>query len=379
MTTIVDFSSQNNSIFKKYLKRIIGKETISENFVIGRVIPTAYSRKDDIFSDLTEDQLESIRSQNKYVVIDSRFEGWSTVYHGPYIGSFYSSCVKYNICPTQVVYVTSNLIETQIFHKYSLQYNLPELRVFCQPFALLESKSLLAKKTSIDAYKRAKWVSKIYHTDKIVLSLSNLSRQYRTYATFMLATSEISDHCLISHNERVMDEFDTQIRGYPKLWRKWCKNQPTIIDNSTEYNPRLHQKTIFNIVNETFVEDWYETSREFSEKTFHPMVACQPFVIYGQKGANQYIKTLGFKTYEDWFDLDFDDIDDPIDRYCALLDSVVLTTKRLKTQTHKQRMKWKFKNKEVLQGNIQNILDKSLQIEQDTKLFFVNLIHNRPK
>jgi len=376
MKKIVDFNLKNNSIFRLYLERILGVEVVEDNFVIGRIIPETYSRKDDIFLDLNEHQLADIKTTNKFIIIDSRFEGWSTIYHGPYLTAFYRSCKQYNIDPTRVVYVTCNLREPQVIKEFTAKHNIKSLHVFAQPFAILEAKPLIRKPVK-KIVGRSKWISKNKVFKKYVLSLSNLSRQYRTYAQFMLATSTFRKRCMISHNEPVFDEFDERLIGSTKQWKRWKKKQPTILDNSIEFNPEFYKNTIFNIVNETFVEDWQETSREYSEKTFQPMIGCQPLLIYGQKGANTYLKNLGFKTYEDWFDLEFDSIEDPIDRYKGLLKEARRAVEDLETMSRSEKAKWRFKNRAVIEHNLNHILNYSQEIDNKTREYFDNFVKQR--
>ena len=59
----------------------------------------------------------------------------------------------------------------------------------------------------------------------------------------------------------------------------------------------IFDKTLFHIANETEVDNFNNTALFYSEKTFKPISQMQPFVIYGQQGANKYLKELGYKTF----------------------------------------------------------------------------------
>jgi hypothetical protein len=117
-----------------------------------------------------------------------------------------------------------------------------------------------------------------------------------------------------------------------------------------DYYP-IHRQTLFQIVNETLVDNSHDTSLFYSEKTFRPVVCFQPFVIYGQKGCNKHLKNLGYKTYEDWFDLSFDDEPDNALRYKKLLNSVKDTCAYLDSLPRDKKIEWRFKNKELLEHN----------------------------
>jgi hypothetical protein len=72
------------------------------------------------------------------------------------------------------------------------------------------------------------------------------------------------------------------------------------------YNPDWYQTTAFSLVSETTVEN-----RLFvSEKSFKPIAFGHPFVIYGTPGNLQYLRDLGFETFENEIDESYDNITD---------------------------------------------------------------------
>jgi len=126
----------------------------------------------------------------------------------------------------------------------------------------------------------------------------------------------------------------------------------------------IHDQTLFQIVNETLVDDKKETSLFYSEKTFRPVAFFQPMLIWGQQGCNKHLKEVGYKTYEDWFDLDFDDEPNPKERYTKLLKVVEDTCKKLDSMTQEQKVDWRFKNKEVLIHNFKIMTESSFSNEK---------------
>jgi hypothetical protein len=60
---------------------------------------------------------------------------------------------------------------------------------------------------------------------------------------------------------------------------------------------------------------------------------------------------LGFKTYEQYFDLSFDDEPDDILRYKKLLNSIETTVKHLKSLSREQQIAWRFKELDLLNYN----------------------------
>ena len=70
------------------------------------------------------------------------------------------------------------------------------------------------------------------------------------------------------------------------------------------FSEDAYQKSFISLVTETNIEkDVLFTS----EKTYKPIFAQQPFLILGNTGTLKYLKSIGFKTFDKWFDESYDD------------------------------------------------------------------------
>ena len=81
------------------------------------------------------------------------------------------------------------------------------------------------------------------------------------------------------------------------------------IDKLTPWNT-----SFLHVVNETVWQD----KIHFTEKIFKPIVMHQPFVVVQAPGSLKYLQSYGFKTFGDWWDESYDDIDDPTQRLHAI-------------------------------------------------------------
>lgn len=70
------------------------------------------------------------------------------------------------------------------------------------------------------------------------------------------------------------------------------------------FDYEMHYRTFISLVSETNVNS---DNLFFSEKTYKPIYAKQPFIIYGNPHSLKYLKGLGFKTFDNWFDESYDD------------------------------------------------------------------------
>ena len=81
----------------------------------------------------------------------------------------------------------------------------------------------------------------------------------------------------------------------------------------------LFQQCFLQIVTET---TYHYPVTFFSEKTTKPILNKRPFVIVGSVGSLSNLKTLGFKTFSDFWNEDYDNILDPSDRIMAIFDII---------------------------------------------------------
>lgn len=72
--------------------------------------------------------------------------------------------------------------------------------------------------------------------------------------------------------------------------------------------------SFLHVVNETVWQD----KIHFTEKIFKPIVLHQPFVVVQAPGSLKYLRNYGFKTFGDWWDESYDDIQDPTQRLQAI-------------------------------------------------------------
>ena len=77
-------------------------------------------------------------------------------------------------------------------------------------------------------------------------------------------------------------------------------------------------KHFLNVVTETVIH----SDVFVSEKTFKPIVLMQPFVLAAPPGCLNYLKSYGFKTFDNWWDESYDTIEDPSERMAAVADIV---------------------------------------------------------
>jgi hypothetical protein len=67
---------------------------------------------------------------------------------------------------------------------------------------------------------------------------------------------------------------------------------------------------------------FYEKRIHLTEKVFRPIICCRPFILISSPGALKYLKDYGFKTFNDFWPEDYDDILDHNERLKRILEII---------------------------------------------------------
>lgn len=95
------------------------------------------------------------------------------------------------------------------------------------------------------------------------------------------------------------------------------------IKQAEEHSDRFNQASIkhaFLYISPESVFDYPYPS--ITEKTFRPIIYKRPFVILGSPNTLKFLKTIGFKTFSDFWDESYDSIIDPSARMIAVVNIV---------------------------------------------------------
>lgn len=84
----------------------------------------------------------------------------------------------------------------------------------------------------------------------------------------------------------------------------WTFDEADLNNNqASNFEEWYHKNTFVSLVSETSeVKDVVF----ISEKTFKPIFACQPFIMCGNPHTLEILKSLGFKTFDKWWDESYD-------------------------------------------------------------------------
>ena len=313
----------------------------------------------DLFKFIDSESINQLRNGRTVLIFDATFEGYGDA-ELPLKTCLCYNAFLYNIDPAKIFLFTGNFLDTD-----------DGINVI--PIFILDAG--WDHNVVTTTFKDAE-VQCFENLEKIILSLSRRNRFSRVIAHFALWKSQLRQDSIISQDTvnntatlsiDILEKLDLTVDN----WQEFKRALPILADGNNfhinapfDHLPDLHSKTVFSIVNETLISSYNNTSLFFSEKLLKPIINYQPMIIYGQPGINRKIQMLGFKTYEDYFDLSFDDEPDDILRYKKLLASIESTVTHLRSMSRDEQIDWRFKQLELLEYNRQVFIRKENTMQQ---------------
>jgi|15BtaG_2_1085339.scaffolds.fasta_scaffold00255_9 hypothetical protein len=131
-----------------------------------------------------------------------------------------------------------------------------------------------------------------------------------------------------------------------------CAEIDAMTGIKNEYNA-----SAFSITTET----WAEGSKMFiSDALIMAIITCTPFIVLGNSGTLEFLKSKGFRTFGDFWDESYDDIEDDVERWEAVIQCVYNIGKLTTQQWKEQRMN----QQDIVRHNFQTLFEVAEKEEQ---------------
>ena len=145
-------------------------------------------------------------------------------------------------------------------------------------------------------------------------------RHHRYAMTYQLYKNNLLEHGAVScsayenfhYNTRpgTTDEYMSKLENFKQtVFDSFKQSLPHTIDNQINIHQggndesHLFENVFVNLVNETHQPD---NTVFITEKTYRSINYCRPFIINGDTGSLQYLKEMGFKTFDKCWDESYD-------------------------------------------------------------------------
>ena len=347
------FVKESRFTFDRFFQMYIQKNLEStDNYI---VLEPAYSNLE-----LSKEQFDPLEffskrilrylEQNKLRII---FDGSGECSHinFPYFKRFLASFEQRKFDFSKFYYLTADGIEKHVYSTYKNIYHTNTLDSFFDSTVITKSDSKIDHLFSCLNRKPRYWRSKLtYHIQQ------NEYLKSKALCSHPKITdkSQFSDHDGIYVEQDLIDFFlnidELQASSISPL------KENMQFDQLISHLPEVYSRVAFDVCMECYQEGNHIC---YSEKLIKPILNSIPVLVWGTPGANTWQMTdIGFKTYDDWFDLSFDLETDTEKRLHLLLDEISRTCSTLSNLTQHELIQWQNKNPDVIEHNKQLVIDK---------------------
>lgn len=223
---------------------------------------------------------------------------------------------------------------------------------------------------ALNWYRDGKYFCQDIDWTRPYISLNRLhvnDRSYRLNLVARLAEHNLLDQGYVSlhlaHTEHGSWQQELEDPN-TKLSKSACKliaknlNQPLLLDetestgnmsaNFGHQEFELWKSGFWHIVTETV---FYHNKLHLTEKIFKPIVSQRPFILAAAPGNLAYLKSYGFRTFDQWIDESYDTIRDPDRR----LQAIVNQTQRLCAMSNSELRQMHRDMQSVLEHNFNHL------------------------
>jgi hypothetical protein len=285
--------------------------------------------KKQLFQGIPDNIIDELVHGNAYLIISFEQESYTT----RFLDLFYTLYRNNPIVPAnKLIHITVAYNIHNIYDQYCITHNIVDadkIQIWFSPHSLLGP-----IKYHADQYIPTK-VQKL----KKFINFNRAPRSHRLAFTSFLAEYNLLDNGYVSLGSRETGTFQTDNdilkyikRNFPRIY-KWsitgdmykllvsgCEKLINLLpltidtDNFT-YGPTFaysgdlmtfYNSSYFSIVSNTHYFSADEPAITLNEKEYKPMLARHPFILVASPGTLSLLKTLGFKTFDKWFDESYD-------------------------------------------------------------------------
>jgi hypothetical protein len=150
------------------------------------------------------------------------------------------------------------------------------------------------------------------------------TREYRLKFADLLIEHDLVEHCQTTCNA-VDPELGVHYTDHQFKNTQWKPNNKlenffsaTAADStsSAAFDTKNYNSTDIEVVLETLFDD---TRLHLTEKSLRSIACGQPFILAGTHGSLEYLRSYGFKTFENVWDETYDLVEDPRDRLTQIV------------------------------------------------------------
>lgn len=275
-----------------------------------------------------------VRMSRGYFLIDASAEAWVENSHLTAMHSYFEF---HKIPLFKIIYLTGCMNANTLYDKWLASKGITDLKQKMNIISFPVSQDALAiyfnaYKPQVPEYDTERVPEKLFlswnrrfrdHRIAIALGLNKLGLVDRSYVSMGRTDPENVNITIESmFNPYYVSDFDISSDDVNAFINKL----PLVLDGETDtvrmcqdfddVNRPYYQNSLVSIVTET---NFNANEVTLTEKSFKPSKEKHPFIIVGAQGAVQAFRDMGFKTFNEFWDENYDNIPDPRQRMTAIL------------------------------------------------------------
>jgi hypothetical protein len=269
-----------------------------------------------------------VRTGNGYILVDLSVEAFMSDNDIRSMSSYFrDSC---SLPLNKIIYMTGCMNAAELYEEYCQKFRVPNdeynrLQIISYP----SSQQIFATNIENGTVTEPPY-DENFVPEKLFLMWNRRFRTHRTQLTLALYKAGLIDRSYISFNLRDPEKQDAMFKdtfhhhtvNYLGISTEDINNfnskLPLVIDGATQINAmcedlnsetrQFYHNSLVSIVTET---NWDLPEVTLTEKSFKPLKEKHPFIIVGVPGALRALKGMGFKTFNQFWPEDYDNIQDP--------------------------------------------------------------------
>ena len=312
---------------------VIEPSSIDKSFVIENCITA-----------LSDEALGAVRQQAVSLIIYFAYEAFPFEYR-EFMSTLERSLAFWKIPPKNIVLVFGDNNIQFNYEEYSSHYfvyfpwettHLVNFNHFEFEFRLFIDEILKSKK---ECQKQILYPTddlRFRRRDHVFLCLNAGARKHRRYIIAELYRRNIAEHGLISYLNKYFEDitqtiYINKVEGNEekiKYHQEWEISPRQILLDNDQAEGYWHNRgmvaqhyadTYFSIITETFPD---RPAYFMTEKVFKPILNLHPFIVTGGIGILSKLRLLGYETFPELFDEEYDEIQEDGIRFDHILEQV---------------------------------------------------------
>ena len=330
------------------------------------------SNRNSVFFYIDQELLTDLQSKKAYLLLDQSHEG----YHEEWLFYwFHYCCTVYKIPVSQIIYVTGNLsVETQ-YADWCKRNNTSE-RMCVIPHiqferftydSVTQQLKILPTVSEHIRYKTANESNLLTYN-----CFQKRARPHRIWLFHALWKNNLLSDGINSMNsffknnsyyeEKLItdEDYEQMVKLLPMFPRSnmddTLKQDFKGTSADSFVRDLYHIETRNSWVSIVSEASFAERTCFISEKTFKPIAARHPFILYGNKHSLRYIRELGYKTFDGVIDESYDELDS-----WERLDAIIKQIQIIKNMSYSKKIEWFESMRAILDYNFEVLKNNSIK------------------